>query len=187
MERKRGMVLGNEKFLMLVKSCLSMEYSLCTTLLDAKTKLRSQPFNFLIILYTQNQSEVLHFAKDCAVNKNVNTLMICKQEIYDQVQYQIRDSGILLLSYPVKKQSIYQALCLLENVQNKILQYERKYKKLEQRYLELKIVDRCKLMLISNYNWSEEKAHHYIEKLAMDTGSSKYTIAKKLLEEFEQS
>ena len=91
----------------------------------------------------------------------------------------------MLLAYPVKKQSIYQALCILDNVREKLLQYERKYQKLEQRYLELKFVDRCKLMLISNYNWSEEKAHHYIEKLAMDNGSSKYVIAKKLLEEFE--
>ncbi len=185
MERKKGIVLGNEKFLALVKSCFPMDYVLCSNLLEAKTKLRTQKFDYLIILYAQSQNEVLHFAKDCAVVKNISTLMVCKQEIFDQVQYQIRESGVLLLAYPVKKQAIYQALCILDNVREKLLQYERKYQKLEQRYLELKFVDRCKLMLISNYSWSEEKAHHYIEKLAMDNGSSKYIIAKKLLEEFE--
>lgn len=112
--------------------------------------------------------------------------MVCKQEIYDQVLYQCKDSGIILLSYPIKKQVLYETFQMMKSLKTKILMYEKKIHKLEQKYLELKMVDHCKLVLISNYHWSEEKAHHYIEKIAMEQQKTKFLVAKELLEEFSK-
>ena len=112
--------------------------------------------------------------------------MVCKQEIHDQVLYQCKDSGIILLSYPIKKQVLYETFQMMKSLKTKILMYEKKIHKLEQKYLELKMVDHCKLVLISNYHWSEEKAHHYIEKIAMEQQKTKFLVAKELLEEFSK-
>lgn len=71
------------------------------------------------------------------------------------------------------------------SMNRRIQLYEKKISKLEQKYLELKMVDHCKLVLISNYHWSEDKAHHYIEKIVMEQNKTKFLVAKELLEEFQ--
>lgn len=182
MEASKVLVIGNENFLALLKNTANYQYVLSKTYNDAFSKLRNTQFDIVVILYSQTQSGLLNFAKSL----NAQVLMVCKQEIYDQVLYQCKDSGIIVLSYPIKKEVLFQALLVLQSMQEKILKYEKKITSLEQKYLELKMVDHCKLVLISNYHWSEEKAHHYIEKMAMEQNKTKFLVAKELLEEFSQ-
>ena len=182
MEASKVLVLGNENFLALLKNTANYQYVLSKTYNDALNKLRNTHFEIVVILYLQTTSGLLNFAKSL----NAQVLMVCKQEIYDQVLYQCKDSGIILLSYPIKKQVLYETFQMMKSLKTKILMYEKKINKLEQKYLELKMVDHCKLVLISNYHWSEEKAHHYIEKIAMEQQKTKFLVAKELLEEFSK-
>ena len=181
MEASKVLVLGNENFLALLKNTANYQYVLSKTYNDALNKLRNTHFDFVVVLYSQTTSGLLNFAKSL----NTQVLMVCKQEIYDQVLYQCKDSGIIVLSYPIKKQVLYEAFQMMRSLKTKIAMYEKKINKLEQKYLELKMVDHCKLVLISNYHWSEEKAHHYIEKIAMEQNKTKFLVAKELLEEFQ--
>ena len=182
MEASKVLVIGNENFLALLKNTANYQYVLSKTYNDAFSKLRNTQFDIVVILYSQTQSGLLNFAKSL----NAQVLMVCKQEIYDQVLYQCKDSGIILLSYPIKKQVLYEAFQILMSLKSKIAMYENKINRLEKKYLELKMVDHCKLVLISNYHWSEEKAHHYIEKIAMEQQKTKFLVAKELLEEFSK-
>ena len=181
MEASKVLVLGNENFLALLKNTANYQYVLSKTYNDAFSKLRNTQFDIVVILYSQTQSGLLNFAKSL----NAQVLMVCKQEIYDQVLYQCKDSGIILLSYPIKKQVLYETFQMMKSLKRRIRLYEKKISKLEQKYLELKMVDHCKLVLISNYHWSEDKAHHYIEKIAMEQNKTKFLVAKELLEEFQ--
>ena len=182
MEASKVLVIGNENFLALLKNTANYQYVLSKTYNDALSKLRNTQFDVVVILYSQTISGLLNFAKSL----NTSVLLVCKLEIYDQVLYQCKDSGIIVLSYPIKKEVLLQTLLVLKSMQEKILKYEKKITSLEQKYLELKMVDHCKLVLISNYHWSEEKAHHYIEKMAMEQNKTKFLVAKELLEVFSQ-
>lgn len=183
MEACKVLVLGNENFLRVLKDTKNYNYTLSTSRNDALDKLRNSSYRYLIVLYTGLVHEILMFAKNCSLSRNMSVLVVCKQDIYDQVQYQCASSGIIVMSYPIKKQLLYQAMMMMESVQSRIDQYESKISRLEKKYLELKMIDHCKLVLISNYHWSEEKAHHYIEKMAMDQAKTKFQVAKELLEE----
>lgn len=184
MDCRKILVLGNENFLQLLKSTTQADFTLCKNRMDALAYLRVRKFDFVFVLYTGTKQDVLTFSKNCSLQTSVGVMVVCKQEIYDQVLYQCKDSGIIVLAYPIKKQLIYQAIQMLETVLMREKKYEKKINKLEQKYLELKMVDHCKLVLISNYHWSEDKAHRYIEKMAMDQSKTKYQVAKELLEEF---
>ena len=181
MEASKVLVVGNENFLALLKNTANYQYVLSKTYNDALSKLRNSQFDVVVNFYSQTLSGLLNFAKSL----NTQVLMVCKQEIYDQVSYQCKDSGIIVLSYPIKKQLLYETFQILLSVNKRIQLYEKKITKLEQKYLELKMVDHCKLVLISNYHWSEDKAHHYIEKIAMEQNKTKFLVAKELLEEFQ--
>ena len=173
MEASKVLVLGNENFLALLKNTANYQYVLSKTYNDALNKLRNTHFEIVVILYSQTTSGLLNFAKSL----NTQVLLVCNKEIYDQVSYQCKDSGIIVLSY--------EAFQILMSMNRRIQLYEKKISKLEQKYLELKMVDHCKLVLISNYHWSEDKAHHYIEKIAMEQNKTKFLVAKELLEEFQ--
>ena len=181
MEASKVLVIGNGNFLALLKNTANYQYVLSKTYNDAFSKLRNTQFDIVVILYSQTTSGLLNFAKSL----NTQVLLACNKEIYDQVLYQCKDSGIILLSYPIKKQVLYETFQMMKSLKSKIAMYEKKIHKLEQKYLELKMVDHCKLVLISNYHWSEDKAHHYIEKIAMEQNKTKFLVAKELLEEFQ--
>ncbi len=51
--------------------------------------------------------------------------------MYDQVLYQCKDSGIIVLSYPIKKQVLYEAFQMMKRLKSKIAMYEKKINKLE--------------------------------------------------------
>ena len=153
-------------------------------MIDAVRK--KYPEKKIVALYKpERYSRLQYFLDDFAKSLNTQVLLVCNKEIYDQVSYQCKDSGIIVLSYPIKKQLLYEAFQILMSLNRRIQLYEKKISKLEQKYLELKMVDHCKLVLISNYHWSEDKAHHYIEKIAMEQNKTKFLVAKELLEEFQ--
>ena len=94
MEASKVLVIGNENFLALLKNTANYQYVLSKTYNDAFSKLRNTQFDIVVILYSQTQSGLLNFAKSL----NAQVLMVCKQEIYDQVLYQCKDSGIIPFS-----------------------------------------------------------------------------------------
>lgn len=104
MEASKVLVLGNENFLALLKNTANYQYVLSKTYNDALNKLRNTHFEIVVILYSQTTSGLLNFAKSL----NTQVLLVCNKEIYDQVSYQCKDSGIIVLSYPIKKQLLYE-------------------------------------------------------------------------------
>ncbi len=61
---------------------------------------------------------------------------------------------------------------------NNIIQSNRR---LQDKLEELRLVDRAKCILIALEGMSEEEAHKYIEKNAMDMRMSKKQIAQKII------
>jgi two-component system, response regulator PdtaR len=49
----------------------------------------------------------------------------------------------------------------------------------------LRIIDRAKWILISSMKMSEQEAHRYIEKQAMDIRSSRRFVAEGILKRYE--
>ena len=62
---------------------------------------------------------------------------------------------------------------------------ERQLARTRDKYKELQVVSRCKLLLMENYQWTEEKAHRYIEKTAMDHSTTKVLVARILLDKMQ--
>ena len=50
---------------------------------------------------------------------------------------------------------------------------------------DLKIVDRAKLLLVTCLNMSEDQAHRYLEKQAMDMRISRVEVAKQVIKTYQ--
>ena len=62
---------------------------------------------------------------------------------------------------------------------------ETKTLSVEEKMEEIRLVSRAKLLLVEKKNMTEDEAHRYIGKEAMDHGVSRKKIAEALLKELE--
>lgn len=153
-----------------------------TSVHDAQQQLRLKAFDLCVIQPIANDGFAIRFALQLAMTKEMGILLLVKNEVVDQVLYQVMDQGIFVLGLPCQRQVLYQALCCLEASLVKIRKMSMEVTKLNKRIQDEKLIYRAKLLLIEQYHWTEEKAHHYIEHLAMDSGQKKASVAKMILE-----
>ncbi|MBQ2427423.1 MAG: ANTAR domain-containing protein, partial [Ruminococcus sp.] len=68
---------------------------------------------------------------------------------------------------------------------SRLLRVEQENDKLKHMVEDLKIIDRAKILLVTCLNMSEEQAHRYLEKQAMDMQTSKLAVAKQVIRTYQ--
>lgn len=151
----------------------------------AKQRLQMESFTYVILVTPLCDEFGIQTANQIASVYHQYVLLLVPRDKLDQATYQTRDSTVFTASLPVHLPHIHQALTMLEkfSLQNHTL--EEQLAKARQKLQDEKMVTRCKLMLIEHYHWSEEKAHSYLGKAAMDHSTSKANVARVLLNRME--
>ena len=117
--------------------------------------------------------------------KNMGVLVFVKKDIYDPVSYKLEEYGIVTLPKPVERAALNQSLKLLKAMGVKLAKLEAQKSSLESKMREIRLVNRAKWLLISHLSMSEEEAHRYIEKEAMDACMKKSEIAENIIKTYE--
>jgi len=112
-------------------------------------------------------------------------MLVVKSEYYDAVSAVCEDDGVFTVAKPVNKAVFWSALKLTKAAQNRLKREQAENTRLKQKIEDIRIVDRAKCILISHMNMSENEAHRYIEKQAMDMRASKRSIAEGILKTYE--
>lgn len=150
-------------------------------------RLRQQHYDMVAIITPLTDEYGIRTAIQIAAGFSTDVLLLVPADHYDQAVYMASDVSVYVLSLPVNRQSAWQAVQFMEKARSQITVIERQLKKTRDKYQELQMVSRCKLLLMQNYRWSEEKAHHYIEKTAMDHSITKMMVAKVLLDKMQEA
>ena len=127
----------------------------------------------------------IDLAVDIITNTGSGILILVKPELYEEISYKMEQYGILTLTKALNKQTLYQTIKLLSATSNKMRKLEESTAKLEKRLKEMKTINRAKGYLIEVMNMSEEEAHRYIEKTAMDECIKKIEVAEKIIERYK--
>ena len=91
---------------------------------------------------------------------------------------------VFTLPKPTTKTMIAQTLGWLASVRERLRNLEKKTLSVEERMEEIRIVNRAKLLLVSELHMTEPEAHRYIEKQAMDTCVLKQVIAERIIKTY---
>ena len=110
--------------------------------------------------------------------------MFVKPEVEAEIYYKTYQYGILTLTKPSTKSILLQSLRLLCSTIAKREQIYNKPKNINERLEEIKIINTAKLLLIEHMKLTEDEAHKYLEKKAMDFRHSKIKIAKNIIDEY---
>ena len=125
------------------------------------------------------------FAIDVSDRSPSVVLLFVRSDNYHDVYDKVCDFGVFTVRKPLPQQSVTQALDFIKATRERLRKMEKKAVSLEEKMMEIKIVNRAKWMLINSLNMSEEDAHRYIEKQAMDRCVSKREIAEEILRTYK--
>lgn len=153
----------------------------------AAKQLMSRENYAVVIINTPIKDEFgVQSAIDIARRTTVNILLLVKADLYEQTAYNVRGTGIFVLSRPVKGEVILEAARMLESTHRKIQELSLENGRLQRRLDEMGVVTRAKCVLIEHRHMTEPEAHHFLEKLAMDNSITKKEAAQQILREIEE-
>lgn len=111
--------------------------------------------------------------------------MIVKAEIADSVGERLEDYGVIVLSKPLNKTIFYQAMKMINATRKRILGLQDQNIKLQKKIDEIRIINRAKFALMQYLKFTEQQAHRYLEKQAMDMRKTKREIAMEIIKIYE--
>lgn len=151
---------------------------------EARRLLVSQQYDILVINTPMPDDFGMDLALDFADTPMCIMLMV-KDEIYDQVTYQVIDSGIVTISKPTTKPVVYSSMRLLSALSSKLKRFEKKNRTLEEKMADIRMINHAKWLIIDKKKMTEEEAHHMIEHRAMERRINKREAAREIIDELE--
>ena len=128
-----------------------------------------------------------NFSRDTALKGRSQVILIVKSEYFDAVSAACENEGVLTIAKPVNRDVFWATLKLAGSAQNRLRRMQAENSRLQQKIEDIQRIDRAKCLLIFHRNMSEQEAHRYIEKQAMDMRSSRRSIAERIVEAYENS
>lgn len=118
-------------------------------------------------------------------NSICQVILVVRAQIYEEVTEKVEDLGIYTIAKPISKNIFWSALKLSNAAFHKMKQLKRENNKLHQKIHDIKFIDRAKWLLIEHMNLSEQEAHRYIEKQAMDQRLTKKEVAARVMKQYD--
>ena len=152
---------------------------------SARRLIQKQDFDLIIIDSPLPDESGENFSRQAAAKGVSQVILMVKDESFDSVSAACEENGILTIAKPVDQSLMWSALSLAKSVQNRVKRIQAENAQLKQNIEDIRIIDRAKCILISSLKMSEQEAHRYIEKQAMDVRSSRRFVAEGILKSYE--
>ncbi|MBR2529265.1 MAG: ANTAR domain-containing protein [Blautia sp.] len=182
-------VSGSEKFDALMKrtlppaSLMSVEFK--RNAAAARRCILERYYDIVVVNTPLPDESGVEFTIDTADQCSASILIVVPSESYINVLARVTDRGVLALSKPFPQVQISYAVRFLMAQRVKIYRLEKKARSAEEKAEEIKLIDKAKFLLIENRYMTEDEAHRFIGKQAMDNGLSRKRMAQQIIEDFE--
>lgn len=97
---------------------------------------------------------------------------------------EVIDYGVVVVPKPINKMLFRQSLGVVRAAQKRYAGLSKENKRLKSTIEEAKIINRAKFLLMHYLSLSEDRAHKYIEKQAMDMRISRVEVARQILKTY---
>lgn len=151
---------------------------------EARRRLIGSSFD-IVIINTPLSDEFGHELAMNTADDSYGTILIVKNQIFDEISNKMEKYGVLTLSKPLSVGVFQQSLSLLNSVRERLKRIEKENIELRLKVDEMRIVGKAKCLLVEKLGMNEPEAHRYIEKKAMDTRMTKYRVAEEIIQTYE--
>jgi len=174
-------VTKDEKISSLISQMLVaplFEVTLCADFNDARRK--ASELNYKIIIVDVGDGEGTDFATDISETPST-ILLLAPNHLFDQISYRVEAFGVLTLSKPFDTFYFYNMIKIALAVQAKVQRLQFQAIRLKEKMEEIRLVNRAKMLIMTNLTMTEEEAHHYIEKEAMNRCIKRLAVAEEII------
>lgn len=181
---------ANEKAVTLIAPLMRESYpecrlSVCGSAGEARRLCGESDYDLVIINTPLPDERGGELAKDICDSTTAGCLVMTKAENAETLSEQLEEYGALVVARPLSRVLFYQAVKMINASRKRIMGYAKENIKLHKKLDEIKMINRAKLVLMQYLKFSENQAHRYIEKQAMDLRMTKYEIAMKVIKTYD--
>lgn len=152
---------------------------------EAKRILAEKSYDIIIINAPLPDDFGLHLAMNACSNSDAGVLLLVDNERYNAIYAQAIPYGVMTLSKPTTVPILTQTLRILCATRERMRQASARQATLEEKMEEIRLVNQAKWLLIQNLSMTEQEAHRYIAKHAMDLRLSKRQIAENIIKTYQ--
>ncbi|MBP7059215.1 MAG: ANTAR domain-containing protein [Lachnospiraceae bacterium] len=139
-------------------------------------------YDICIINSPLKSENAISLSVDIATGNYCQVILFVNEEIYEATVNAVAKYGVLTISKPFNRQFFLGALQMTRAINYRISVYNAKVKKLQKKMDENKRVSQAKCILIEKQNLSEQEAHRFIEKQAMNQRTTRLDIAESIID-----
>lgn len=122
---------------------------------------------------------------ELAVNISRNTvcgvILLVQADKASYIGKKVIDYGVVVVSKPINRMLFKQSLGVVRAAKKRYAGLSEENERLKSSLEEVKIINRAKFLLMQYLSLSEDRAHKYIEKQAMDMRISRVEVARQIL------
>lgn len=144
--------------------------------------LKKGDIDIVLINSPLKDGDGLNLGFDIADGGQAQVIMILPPSAYND---RFGEHGIFVIERPISANMFWTVIRLATATQSKVKSLARDNEKLKTNLEIVKIVDRAKCCLIQYLDMSEESAHRYIEKQAMNKRITRREVAEEILKTYE--
>ena len=148
---------------------------------EARRRVSERLYNIILVDYSEGEGA--DFAVDAAEALST-ILLLTPPSLFEEVSYRVEGYGIIAITNPFDQFYFYNMIKAAIAVQYKVQVLSSQTTKLKVKMEEIKQVNRAKMLLMQNMNMSEQEAHRYIEKEAMDRGMKRIAISEEIIKTY---
>ncbi|MCI5727525.1 MAG: ANTAR domain-containing protein [Clostridium sp.] len=151
----------------------------------ARRKLIEDEFDLIVIDTPLKDEYGTDLAIKMTAKGSVGVILVVKSVEADMISAKVEEYGVFVIPKPFTKPIFYQGVKFVATSLRRFNKLNDEKSKLLKKVEDIKRIDRAKCLLIENSNFTENSAHKYIEKEAMDNRVSKREIADKIINYYE--
>ena len=151
---------------------------------EARRLLLERDFDLVIVDAPLRDESGENLSRHIAEKGMSQVILAVASEHYYAISESCEDYGVLTISKPINEAIFGASLKLARAMQNRFVRMRMENNKLKQKTEDIRIVDSAKYILISYLSLSEQQAHRYIEKQAMDMRTTRRKIAEGILKTY---
>ena len=114
-------------------------------------------------------------------NPHLQIILLTGKDAREQIAFRCRKYPIYAFSLPLRRQILEEILRMLLFMSGRILDKEGELQRMRKKLNEVGVVTKAKCLLIQMRQMTEEEAHYYLEKRAMDEGLPKKEVAAAVI------
>ncbi|MBE6013070.1 MAG: ANTAR domain-containing protein [Lachnospiraceae bacterium] len=169
----------------IIKNRYYTKINVCLSGSETRRHMLNYGYDLLIISAPLTDENGVDMAVELSLNYKSNIVLLVKADIAEEIAERVNKYGVFTIDKPISRSFLLRVISYLDASGKRFMDIKKENEGLHRKIEELRIVNRAKYILMQYLSFTEEQAHRYIEKQAMDLRQTKIKIAENILKTYD--